>query len=475
MYHKTAEYLLEAAPTTSATTPQDSRAPWMRKIDEYLSKHKDMKDKYLVILIQLIPRFNKAKVERRHSFAHIAFDVLNDVRRAKRSYNSAQALYDDLVKLNEDRKGDRSLEGELVRYSQKFDDMYSDVEVADAEQSNNEVEKWEKYSEFRKTMYAETVRAGWPVTLSTEVQDDSGEAKEVTISKDELWNKTAKTPYIFSSFAPDFLQKKTIAIKESLFKKFKKDPEGLRRLDSKVNKIVEHEKTYFKKESTFLNIIGAMSMFVFQGLGGQERDLAMFSWLKQKFKKLTIFQYQQLVIEDVKSRLDITDETAATLKKMLLATYNAVKKECDRSKGGIVEPIKTSRGYDGELTAYFLVKPRTAAQVLTNIYSLMLSLMQGFDYKQVQGENGVIMRFVQSVNASTRFSAGPSEQKIKELCAKGREKLENIGEQLDKHPLVFELDNVDEKNKLIGAYIWEISLGPKYVKFMLSYESRRSE
>jgi hypothetical protein len=459
MNYDFAEYLLEAR---SPTKKKKEKENWIVTLNNALQKDLPLKSGFAILLKTLSLHYEHDLKSWDSNIIALTYHILNVNKRAKIEYGTCKEIYDDLKALYDDKKKTQTTGVDKVDYS-------NNGKVEDSEPTNV-VKNWPKYSEFRKEMYHVTVKLGWPASPTIEKLLSSG----ATPTTKDMWKGSKQqTPYFFESWMPDFMQKTAVEMKARIMHDFRGKSDKLSVLISKVDSIVELEKKFFNKGSILLNVLGGIGMFVFKGLGGQERDLAFLNWVKSKFKKMTIFEYQQAILEDVRLRLNITDNTASVLKNMMTKTYEKVKAACGNAKGGQVEAPKIGRrGYD-TTESYFYVRPKNTASLERSSYYLMLSLMQGFDYdpKGDKPEDGLIMHFVKSVHGSEAFTAGPSEENIKALCELGRKDIDAMGKVIDKQPLEFEITSKDKNGKELGKYIWEIGLVPKNIKFSLIYKS----
>lgn len=497
MYHNIAEYLLEATEPTGGPTPKGKgakpkRAPkikrpnpnkprdkfkWEDALNQQLKADHGLKSALEAILKSIYSNaFAHTLSEQKNDLLYLGIVLLQRIKKLKNNYKSLRMFIKDLNdNIDEITKDTQAHEQDTEEHDV--------VDYADGSTSEEteapQVKEWTSYAKFRKEMFVVTVQMGWPDNLKP---DPKAIPKEQS-NKDanQLWDDAAQTPYLFANWGPDFLQKSSTNLKTYLMTAFKNDPEGLRKLSSKVNEIVEHEQTKFKQGSTFVNVLGSMAMFIFKGLGGQDRDLAFAGWLKSKFKKLTIFQYQQSILDDITLRTKITDETSSLLKKMLVSMRSKI---VDVSKNEIetIKPIRTERtGYYGNLEAYFLVRSaKSDKRSIEGIYKLFFNFLFGFVDEHgaksavTKEPKGVLYDFTKKANQSPKFNAGPSSEFIKKFCMYYVTDMKQFRKLADKG-LSYVWENKNSNGDVIGKYVWVIKTTVNGVRFSLMYDYKGAE
>jgi len=471
---------------TTKTPPRPVSKDWRENIAYEMAEDREKKNQLQSILKNIFGKNYNHQISRvQGDLVELCIILLKNLHGTTRPYKNFEDLKTDMVVNTLALKSEHEFSDEDIE-NVEYDTSKSDEEPVKTDIP--QIKEWTSYEKFRKDMFAITVQLGWPDTMKP---DPRAIKKDVEVrdakDKDKLWSSVAKTPYPFANWGFDFLQKSSINMKTYLMTKFKNNPEGLRKLSTKVNDIVEHEKTYFKGSKgalpTFLNITGAMAMFVFKGFGGQERDLAMFNWLKSKFSKITIFQYQQSILEDITARNIITDESSTILKNMLNSMYVIVR---DRCVNEIVplKQIKTERSRYETLTAYFDVLPLGANnKTMFQIRELYFKLLYGFVGKEGRKEvltgepQGLLVDFTKKAVGNKKFSKGPSLDSIKKLCleyAKTENNKENFNRVVDKG-LDYVWVNKNDQGEEIGEYIWNIRATQNGVRFSLSYNHTGEE
>ena len=127
-----------------------------------------------------------------------------------------------------------------------------------------------------------------------------------------------------------------------------------------MDKIIEEEKIYITDKSS-KGLLGAMNKLangVFSGLGFTDRDKALLKWFLPNSNKMTIFQYQKMIVDEMLMLLQVDDDTAENLAKMLNSVYESIKSQ--KQAGFTIGKVSTKYGYGG-YTASFEVANKSGA------------------------------------------------------------------------------------------------------------------
>ena len=255
---------------------------WVESEYKKIIENKDLRSKYVNVLRGILgPKYYDDLHANNGNYILIAIKILSFANKFDPTHRSATKIYDDLVSHIKDKFNNEKEHTALIKY---VIDPKTDVEVVDDGEKGDievvakrEVISWDTYSNFRKKMYAETVRMGWPSKIASPKDSDFG----TVLSVESLWKESkSQNPFLFNGWNPTIMKTTSDNIRAYLMGKYKSNPNGLAKLSSKVENILDLEKKELKsKTKVVFNIFGSLAMFVFKGLGGSERDLAFFSWL----------------------------------------------------------------------------------------------------------------------------------------------------------------------------------------------------
>lgn len=326
-------------------------------------------------------------------------------------------------------------------------------------------ERFPSYNEFRKKWYAKTVAMGWPNDLMVPVFDKA--------KSDKGWIGNVADAYIFRPTVKAInmvtLGRMTKNIKTELYQKFGDNIKKLRELKTQVDKIVDAEAQFLKDKNSkgLRGVFNTLTNAIYSGLGFTERDRAIMNFLTRsnESQKMTIFMYQQMVLTEVMSYLEVDEDTAVMLKKTLESIYKTFEHGTSTKKdskfiGMTLTKIKTTT-YMGEYVASFQVLTPTAGE--TNI---VMPYVDSLDF------------FMNNVNIKS-FDEHPDPKKVDDYIQKLKvagddkknapAKVKKVVESSDVEPR-FVKYKMNGKTKL-GEYVYEIKYLPRKAEIIISYET----
>lgn len=339
-----------------------------------------------------------------------------------------------------------------------------------------EPKDWPKYVEFRKKWYRQTVMSGpgggWPKDMKA-----PGSASEDSNTEDGIvypWTKVGNIAYPFSAKGWGVVQFKDYSknIKAYLYNKFEHDIKGLEALNTKVQKILEAEKQYFKAK-TVLNFTGNLLLNIFRGIGGTQADENFFKFIVGKTKGMTIFEFQDAIINEVLVKLQVSDDTSENLKNMLYPLRKIVE-ECPDLKGYSFTKVKLIYNYHDGYVATFNISTPTGR--LENIAMPFFNLL-----------NGVVIPLSKSQNMKSKSSGTvkldekPDTKELEDLSKRMKpivaDKKNNPENVIPKDAIrfaIYDYNSVD-KNKngapvKKGAYVMEFEYLAKGAIIKVAYE-----
>jgi hypothetical protein len=225
--------------------------------------------------------------------------------------------------------------------------------------------KWPSYKAFRIKWYRETVQLGWPADILPPIKKPVKIGNIIT-----FWKEDDHTAYAFSrngiGRASPFTNY-TKKIKDALYGEFEHDVRGLKLLYEQVNSIVELEKQYFHGR-LLPNIAGFLVKQAFKGMGASEvADNAFVNFLLSKIKGMTVFEYQQMILREMVTKMDLNDTTLRDLKGILsplrnlcirkLPLYNSTKISAE------FRPGKPGERPDGYVCSFRVVQRKKDTHV----------------------------------------------------------------------------------------------------------------
>ena len=87
-----------------------------------------------------------------------------------------------------------------------------------------------------------------------------------------------------------------------------------------------------------MNIMGQLALSVFKGLGATATDEAILKWMSKTFTGMTIFEYQKMILDEMYTKMSISDTTSKALSDLLKTLYENIKNKS--SDNYIVDKVK---------------------------------------------------------------------------------------------------------------------------------------
>lgn len=304
---------------------------------------------------------------------------------------------------------------------------------------------WPKYEEFRKKWYKQTVDLGWPKNFKSPDYNDN----EVVDGIVYPWGKF-KSAYIFNNRGKGLASFKnyTKKIKDYLYTKFERNVPALKKLSDKVDSIVEVEKQYLKKKP--MNIMSQLALSVFKGLGATANDEAIFKWMAKTFTGMTIFEYQKMILDEMYTKMSVSDTTSKALSDLLQTLYANVKK--NSASNYSIDRVKTNYDYDeGEYVSSFDVK-NLAGKKNQKIYGPYIHIIETVVFPLLQGKYNSASR--------RKLNCNYTEDELKKLVddlnasvdtpTQGKKTVDEIFKEAE--PIIFEMEDLNSKGEVIGTY-----------------------
>lgn len=303
---------------------------------------------------------------------------------------------------------------------------------------------WPKYNEFRKKWYKQTVDLGWPKNFRTPDYRDN----EVVDGIVYPWGKF-NSAYIFKNRGTVASFKNyTKKIKDYLYTKFENDVPGLKKLSDKVDSIIEVEKQFLKKKP--MNIMGQLAMSVFKGLGATANDEAIFKWMAKTFTGMTIFEYQKMILDEMYTKMSVSDTTSKALSDLLQTLYANVKN--DSSDNYKIDKVKTVQDLNEKAyKASFDITPRTG-RTKVKLYDPYVHIIETVVFPLLQGKYNSASKRKLKCN----FTEEELKKLIDELNASvveqttGKKTVDEVIK--NSKPIIFEMADLNDKGEVIGIY-----------------------
>lgn len=199
--------------------------------------------------------------------------------------------------------------------------------------------------------YNKTISLGWPgepVKVKGDSDKDGKKIEQDVTGKKIPFNVGAKVgTKIFDAIPSAKVDTRWIKLaKQLVYDKFKNNINGLKKLSDYVDEVNDKNKNY--KTSRRVNFRSALlnigNSFL-ERFGAAESDKAIFNWLVKRAVGMDIFEFQKMIIDDVKSSLDLSDDRIAKMEKLA----SGVKKMLEGNSQAprfLISPIKSNQGWD---------------------------------------------------------------------------------------------------------------------------------
>lgn len=317
------------------------------------------------------------------------------------------------------------------------------------------LKKWPKYEEFRKKYYDKLVSLGWPRNIGAKEYSDNMKEGGTTYP----WNGLTKSAYPFNKRGKGLISFRnyTKEIKDYLYTKFENNQEGLKKLLDATESILDVEAQYLKKKKS--SLMGTLLLNVFRGIGGTEADENILKWLGAKANGMTVFEYAKYILEEMHTKMSISDTTSKNLKAILFPLHRQIKDTAGKYYNiGRVE-TDYSDTMD-EFIAFFKVTNRQGTEKADKKYSKVSSaftfvlentvipMLNGTNYTSKSGRklnSDVDVEYVQKLIKSLQ---GANEGEANKIISASED-------------IVLDYDSLDEKGKKNGLYRFKFEYFPK--------------
>jgi hypothetical protein len=325
------------------------------------------------------------------------------------------------------------------------------------------LKKWPKYEEFRKKYYDKLVSLGWPRDISEPSFSDNMKEGGTVYP----WNKITKSAYPFNKRGKGLVSFRnyTKKIKDYLYTKFENNQEGLKKLLDAVESILDVEAQYLKKKKS--SMMGTLLLNVFRGIGGTEADENILKWLSGKANGMTVFEYAKYILEEMFTKMSISDSTSKNLKAILFPLHRQIKDTAGKYYNvGRVE-TDYSDSMD-EFVALFSVSNRTGTEKAdtkhSKVYSPFVFILENTVIPMLNGTN-YTSKSGRKLNSD--IDVEYVQNLIKKLqSAKEGEASKIIGES---EPIILNYDSLDEKGKKNGVYRFSFEYYTKGCRISVGY------
>ncbi len=327
--------------------------------------------------------------------------------------------------------------------------------AAETSASDIPLKKWPKYEEFRKKYYDKLVSLGWPRNINAvDYSDNMKEGGTVY-----PWNKLTKSAYPFNKRGKGLVSFRnyTKQIKDYLYTKFENNQEGLKKLLDAVESILDVEAQYLKKKKS--SMMGTLLLNVFRGIGGTEADENILKWLGAKSNGMTVFEYAKYILEEMHTKMSISDSTSKNLKAILFPLHRQIKD----SAGKYYNIGRVETDYSDtmdEFIAFFKVTNRQGTEKSDKQYSKVSSaftfvlkntvipMLNGTNYTSKSGRKLNSDVDVEYVEKLIKSLEGANEGEANKIISASED-------------IILDYDSLDEKGKKNGLYRFEFEYFPK--------------
>ena len=322
---------------------------------------------------------------------------------------------------------------------------------------------WPKYEEFRKKWYKQTVDLGWPKDIANPDYKDSEKDGGIVYP----WGSN-KSAFVFNKRGKGLtsFRNYTQKIKSYLYNKFERDQKGLETLARKVDSILDVESQYLKRKKVG-SIMGSLLMNIFRGIGGTTADENILKWLGSKIQGMTIFEYQKYILDELVTKMAVSDDSATVLKNILYPLHKIVKDKC--SDFYDVSKVELEYdNYDKSYEAFFKVKvrPGTKDEVHGKSYSPYVYILDNIVIPIIDGK---LITSKSGRNLRSSVTSDEVRKLIQTLKGSTEKTVSKALENSD--DVIFTYDALDPENKgkVIGTYQIEFKFGMKSCEIRVSF------
>lgn len=319
--------------------------------------------------------------------------------------------------------------------------------------------------------YKKTLNLGWPgepIKVGKDKEGNDTITQEAT-GKLIPFNVGAKIGTKLTNAIPPakILPSWVKLAKTLVYNKFKQDPNGLKRLIDTVDDIIEKNKTW--KLSRRINVrdkFASIGSSLLSKFGASDKDLSVFNWLVKKSAGLDIFEFQKLILAEVQSAVDMSDDRITKMEKVAKGLKKMMEGD-SKSPKFTISPLNSSQTWNGYQVWYNIktnMKPNTSPANMTEPMRFYLEQ---------------IMRYLKTDTKKT-WTEFPSETDIQAEIDKIRDYITNPKESYtydagEDGPLSL-VEEEKNGDKLIGTqYMFPVYLGKDGVRIYVKYQPERSE
>lgn len=319
--------------------------------------------------------------------------------------------------------------------------------------------------------YKKTLALGWPGE-PIKVKGGTADNPEIeqTVGKLIPFNVGAKIGTKLTNAIPGtkVLPLWIKTAKNLVYNKFKQDPTGLKKLLDAVNDIIEKNNQYkLSKRVGFRDVFKSLGNSFLAKFGASDKDLAVFNWLVTKAVGMDIFEFQKLILEEVMSAIDMTDERLLKMENVAKGLKRMFERAPEANKFSI-SSLKSSQSYDGGYKVWYVIKSNVKPPTTSTIASPMEFYLR------------MLEEYVKSP-AGKKWTEVPSEKDIRNEQIKlrdysiGRSKEKYSYDDTEDGPLSC-VDEEKQGDKLIGKqFMYPVFLERNGLYIYVTYNPEREE
>lgn len=318
--------------------------------------------------------------------------------------------------------------------------------------------------------YKRTLDAGWPgePVVVKKVKKEDGKIEDgiespVTGKLIPIDAGASINQKITDLIAPAKVKQHWIKEAEELvYNKFKNNVPGLKKLSELVKTINEKNKQYkISRRVNVRNLITSIGHAFLARFGATDSDRAIFDWLVKTAVNKDIFEFQEIVIDSVMSRLDISDDRLQKMEKIANGIRTLMGNLKDKFE---VSPLKSEQSSDTYVVSYTiksLEKPNNTPQAVTAPMKFFLEQM--LEYNKKTGKK--------------TWTETPSDEDIRTQLLKiadyagGKVKTPYTYETNEDGILSY-VETEEDNGKLIGTqYMYPVFLNRSGLKIVVKYRT----
>lgn len=240
-----------------------------------------------------------------------------------------------------------------------------------------------------KAAYDKTLQLGWPGEPIKLEKNKDGELEATQTPSGKLipYNVGAKTGVKLHSAIPPTKITNSIVMgwtklaKQLVYNKFKTNPTGLTKLGEAVDQIIEKNKNYkLSKRIKVRDMFVGMTAAFANRFGGSDTDKKVMEWIVKKAVGMDIFEFQKMIIDEVKSAVDLSDNRIVKMDNVAKG-IKALFEKSPKAASFVISPMKTKQDWHSYVIEYTIksnIKPNTSPKSMTEPFSLYLDVMTGY-------------------------------------------------------------------------------------------------